>query len=103
MKKAIVKYFYILVFITALIFIQKLYRKYILILRLEQNLPKYLENIYGIKPQVNIVILFNQVILEVIDIVSAKVSEEELIEVIKKHITEFYPLLNINRISIEVK
>ena len=80
----------------------KVYEKIRAAIELNKTLPQYLENVIGEKPEVNITYTLNEYTVGVC--FSKKILEKnkDLESTIKDYISDFYPMLTLDKIKIEL-
>ena len=80
----------------------KVYNKIRAAIELDKTLPQYLENVIGEKPEVNITYTLNEYTVSVCFSKEILEKNKDLETTVRDYISDFYPILNINKIKIEL-
>ena len=92
-----------LAFISSLIYLSyKVYLKIKGLIELDKTLPQYLENVIGEKPEVNITYTLNKYTVSVCFSKEILEKNKDLETTVLDYISDFYPMLKKNKISIEL-
>ena len=80
----------------------KVYKKIRAAIDLDKTLPQYLENVIGEKPEVNITYTLNEYTVSVCFSKEILEKNKDLETTVRDYICDFYPILNIEKIKIEL-
>ncbi len=79
-----------------------IYKKIHAAIELDKTLPQYLENVIGEKPEVNITYTLNVYTISVCFSKEILEKNKDLETTVRDYICDFYPMLNIDKIKIEL-
>ncbi len=80
----------------------KIYEKIRAAIELDKTLPQYLENVIGEKPEVNITYTLSEYTVSVCFSKEILGKNKSLETTVRDYISDFYPMLNIDKIKIEL-
>jgi hypothetical protein len=80
----------------------RVYEKIRAAIELDKTLPQYLENVIGEKPEVNITYTLNEYTVNVCFSKEILAKNKDLETTIRDYISDFYPMLNIDKIKIKL-
>ena len=79
-----------------------IYKKIRAVIELDKTLPQYLENLIGEKPEVNITFTLNEYTVSICFSKEILEKNKDLETTVRNYISDFYPMLNIDKIKIEL-
>ena len=79
-----------------------IYKKIRAMIELDKTLPQYLENVIGEKPEVNITYTLTEYTVSVCFRKEILDKNKDLETTVRDYISDFYPMLNIDKIKIEL-
>jgi hypothetical protein len=79
-----------------------IYKKIRAAIELDKTLPQYLENVIGEKPEVNITYTLNEYTVSVCFSKEILEKNKDLETTVRDYISDFYPILNIDKIKIKL-
>ena len=80
----------------------KIYKKIRAAIELDKTLPQYLENVIGEKPEVNITYTLSEYTVSVCFSKAILEKNKDLETTVRDYISDFYPILNIDKIKIKL-
>ena len=102
MKKFFKTVFRLSVFAAISYFGYKFYQKIMSIINISKTLPQYLDNLVGEHPKVDLTLTLKSGRIKIGFSQETLDKNENLEEIIREYITDFYPALNSQRMEIEL-